>query len=345
MTYSELRTGEFAFGVNCTPPADLAGGFVAGSLYARREVVYAEPLLTAHHELDDRIDFDREAYGTVYQYPQAEYAAYVRQTGSPKGYAGPAACCRLVWDIDRPDLDTALGDARFLTRYLTDRYGDAGLAVYFSGSKGFHVTLVAPPGFHSMPHVPDVVKAVCLAVARQAGVRVDPSVYDRQRLFRLPNSKHPASRLHKRYLDPDELIGLDARGVRNVARHPAGFGLPAVAALDEQLEADWLAAEQSVLAGRVPGFGPPSPRRDAPSVCPTVPKFVRDFVGFGDIQEPGRAVTLFRCAAVLSEAGTPPAVVRGLLEEPALKSGLESDEVDKQLAAGIEHGGRKGVSA
>ena len=68
-------------------------------------------------------------------------------------------------------------------------------------------------------------------------------------------------------------------------------------------------------------------------------------LGFGDHQDPGRAVTLFRCAAALAEAGTPPAVVRGLLEEPALKTGLDPAEVEKQLAAGIEHGKRKGGSA
>ena len=73
-----------------------------------------------------------------------------------------------------------------------------------------------------------------------------------------------------------------------------------------------------------------------------VPKFVRDFIGFGDIQDPGRAVTLFRCAAVLAEGGTPHPVIRGLLEEPALKSGIDMDEVEKQLAAGITHGGKGG---
>jgi hypothetical protein len=73
-----------------------------------------------------------------------------------------------------------------------------------------------------------------------------------------------------------------------------------------------------------------------------VPKFIRDFIGFGDVQDPGRAVTLWKCAAALAEAGTPSPVVFGLLEEPALKTGLDPEEVSKQIRAGIERG-RKGV--
>ena len=73
-----------------------------------------------------------------------------------------------------------------------------------------------------------------------------------------------------------------------------------------------------------------------------VPQFVRAFVGFADVEDPGRAVTLFRCAAALAEQGTPDAVVSGLLEEPALKTGLPPGEVRRQIAAGIAHGRRGG---
>jgi hypothetical protein len=49
-------------------------------------------------------------------------------------------------------------------------------------------------------------------------------------------------------------------------------------------------------------------------------------------------VTLWRAAAALSEAGTPPGVVFGLLEGVALKTGLPVHEVRKQILAGIAHG-------
>lgn len=344
-TFADLRSTDFAFGANCVPPAHLAGGFVDGAVNATRHVVSAEALFRAYHEADD-VTTDREAYGTVYQYPAAEYGAYVRRSGSPKGYAGPAACCRLVWDIDRPDLDAALADARALVRFLLDRYGahaENGLGIHFSGAKGFHVSLVALPGFHPFVHVPAVVKLLCMTLARKAGATVDPAVYDRQRLFRLPNSRHPRTGLHKRFFDSDALFRLDAARVREAAQHPAGFRVPTVTEDCPQLADDWCEAEAHVTRPASNGaLG--TARQDAPSSCPVVPKFVRDFIGFGDVQDPGRALTLFRCAAALAESGTPPVVVRGLLEEPALKGGLDAAEVEKQLAAGIGHGKRKGTS-
>lgn len=340
LTYAELRKDTFPFGANCIPPADLVGGFVTGSLAAGREAVQAEQLYVAFHEADERVNLESEGYATVFSYPRREYTEHVRCVGSPKGYDGPAACCRIVWDIDRPDPIAALADARTLARFVIDRYGEDGFGVYFSGSKGFHLSLVAPPGFHHLPHVPAVVKLLCLTVARAAGVAVDGAIFDRQRLFRLPNSRHPRTGLHKRYLEPEELFRLDDQRIRDLARHPAGYPVPRTDELNANLEADWLDAEARVLATPSAGFGATT-RSAAPSPCPVVPKFVRDFVGFGDVQDPGRAITLFRAAAALAEQGTPAAVVRGLLEEPALKSGLDPAEVAKQLAAGIAHGSKR----
>ncbi len=349
MTYAELRTTEFAFGENCTPPAELVGGFVAGSLHAGRDVVQAERLYVAFHELDERIDPDREAYGTLFAYPRQQYVEHVRRIGSPKGYNGPAACCRLAWDIDRAhDPEAALRDARTLARFVIDRYGESGFGAYYSGAKGYHLSLVAPCGFHPLTHTPDLVRLLCLTVAHCARVVVDGAIYDRQRLFRLPNSRHPKTGLYKRYLDPEELFALDAERIRDLARHPAGFTVPRTDEPNANLEQDWLAAEARVLTSSSTGFGSVTARRDAPSSCSVVPKFVTDYVGFGDVADPGRAVTLFRCAAALAEAAAThgvPATIRGLLEETALKSGLDPAEVAKQIAAGIEHGTRqrKGV--
>ena|GEM_PF-2604748 len=344
-TYAELRSADFAFGGNCEPPAQLAGAFVDGPPNGKRQLVTAEPLFRAYHELDD-VDTEREAFNTVYQYPPVEYTAHVRAIGSPRGYAGRAACVRLVWDIDRAnDLDAALADARKLVTYLRGWYGshaERGTGAYFSGAKGFHVTLVALPGFHPFAHVPAVARLLALTLARAAGVAVDSAVYDHQRLFRLPNTPHPRTGLYKRFLDHDELFALDAARVRELARHPAGFAVPSVNEDCEKLAHDWIAAEEGVLK-RDAEFPSGTARRD-PAAFPAVSKFVRDFIGFGDFQEPGRAVTLFRAAAVLAEQGTPPHVVRGLLEEPALKMGLDAHETEKQLVAGINHGARKGAA-
>ncbi len=135
------------------PRDDLVAAFVEGGFAAQRKPVQAEAIFRAYHE-NDRIRTDLEAYSSLFQYPRTDYLAHWERHGSPAGYAGPAACSRLVWDIDnKNDLDAALADTRKLVRYLRERYGESGLALYFSGSKGFHITLVAPlDSFRSRPY-------------------------------------------------------------------------------------------------------------------------------------------------------------------------------------------------
>lgn len=350
MTFAERRAAGFAFGANCTPPADLVGGFVYGSLDAARQVVQVEALFRAYHELElpTGLDSDKEAFVTVYRYPRAEYAAHVRQHGTPKGYAGPAACCRTPWDIDRAgDLEAALADTLKLTRFLCERYpelADRGLSVAFSGGKGFHVNAVSVAGFDPLPHTPGIVKRFALAVANAAGVKIDRTIYHHQALIRLPNSRHPKTGLYKRIFDLEDLDRLSVAGILEAAKHPAAFPVRLPEDGCEQLAVDWEEADRAALGG---GASSPNGRRVPPPGSPVVPKFVRDFIGFSDIQDPGRAVTLWKCAAALAEMGTPSPVVFGLLAEPAEKTGLDPDEVNRQIRAGIEHGARvgKGVSA
>ena len=138
-------------------PAPLVGGFVRGSCKGKRIVVQAEGLYRAYHENDlpDGLD-NGEAYASLFQYPQGDYAPFVHKAGTPKGYAGPTACTRLVWDIDSGDLEAALADLRKLLRYVCGRYGDyaeRSMGLYFSGKKGFHLTLPAPP-HAARPQVP-----------------------------------------------------------------------------------------------------------------------------------------------------------------------------------------------
>jgi hypothetical protein len=313
------------------------GAFVCGRPDSPRQPVRWLDQFRDYHELADHIDPEAEAYLSLYHYLAGPYCAHFKAAGySPRGYAGPAACRYLLFDIDRAgDLGAALAGARTLARFLAGRYGpklDDGLAAYFSGSKGFHLVAELLPGWTPALTVPATCKRLALLIAARAGVRIDTSCYDHQRLVRLPNSRHPATGLYKRFLSLEELFALDAGRIRELARHPAGFPVPASGEHIQELEDDWLTA-----ATLAPGHVTPSG-----SGHPVVPKFVRDFIGFSDVQDPGRAVTLFRCAASLAEAGTPASVVSGLLEEPALKTGLEPSEVRRQIATGIEHGRGKG---
>jgi hypothetical protein len=316
----------------------LVGAHVSGPPMGTRVVVRWYGLLRAAQELDDRFDPDQEAYLSAFAFPRCEYVGHVRRIGSPRGYTGPAACPWLWFDVDRADLDEARRDTLTLARFLMRCYPkldcDAGLGVWFSGGKGFHLGIECWPGNRPDPLAPAIAKRLALALANAAGVLIDPAIYDRQRLWRLPNSKHATSGLYKIPLTLGELE-LPVERICELARQPRGCALPEVGDPMAELETDWNAALDAVKrSGSVDVAGRRVPLADAP----VVPKFVRDFIGFGDVQEPGRAVTLWRCAAALAEAGTPPAVIWGLLEEPALKTGLPVHEVRKQLCAGIAHG-------
>jgi hypothetical protein len=273
----------------------LVGAHVSGPPASPRVVVRWLDLLRAAQELDDRFNPDQEAYLTAFAFPRPEYIAHVRQHGSPRGYTGPASCPWLWFDVDRADLDEARRDTLTLARFLMRRYPkldcDEGLGVWFSGGKGFHVGIECWPGNRPDPLVPATAKRLALALANAAGVQIDPAIYDRQRIWRLPNSKHPSSGLHKMPLTLGELE-LPVERIRELARHPRGCALPEVGDPMAELEADWNAALDAVKRS---GVMTADGRRVPPADAPVVPKFVLDFIGFADTQDPGRAVTLWRC--------------------------------------------------
>lgn len=315
-----------------TADVTLVGTYVLGPVHGHRQVVDWAGQFRDQNELADHIDPEREAYLSLFSYPRTEFCRhFVSAGGSPRGYAGPAACPLLVLDVDRKeDLAVALADTRQLVRHLLVRYGssiDDLVSIYFSGSKGFHVG-IPMPAFSPTCGVPTTCKKLALAIAVSAGVTIDAACYDHQRLLRLPNSRHPKTGLYKRPLTLEELFRLRIGRIQDLARDPAGYAIPTCAGRNQHLEGDWVAA--SVAHPFRCAAQSAAPR-------PVVPKFVRDFIGFADIQNPGRAVTLFRCAAALAEAETPDAVIYGLLEEPALKSGLEPAEVQRQINSGINH--------
>lgn len=315
------------------------GAFVSGSPHSPRELVRRGDLLAAYCGLDDRVNPEREAYLSHFAFGPEMVTHYRRNGRSVRGYDGPVWADRLVLDVDRTEPAAALQDARALARVLLARYPqlDGALPVFASGRKGYHLVV-------ELAHDPPpsgAFNATCRALAeglaRAAGVAIDAGVYDKNRLIRLPNSRHPATGRHKVLLDLGELFALTPERIAARAAHPFAFDMPRVGGPVPQLEADWAEAERAA-AGRTAARGV---ARSAAAAGPSrAPKYLIDFFRFA-APEHERATTLFRCAAVLTEMGCPPAAVRALLDEPARDLGLPPAEVERQIRCGVAHARRQ----
>ncbi|WP_439624001.1 hypothetical protein [Gemmata sp.] len=321
-----------------TTPCHNVGAFVLGAPTSPRALVRHADLLTAY--ADGAIEDGREAYLSHFAFGPEMTAHYRANRNSVAGFAGPCWCRRLVLDIDRADLSAALADARRLVAFLHQRYpeADGNVPVYFSGGKGFHVLVELanhPPPAVGFQHV---ARTLAEAIAARAGVKIDGAIYDVNHIVRLPNTRHPRTGLFKRRIDPEALFRLDIDGIRDVARHPAGDGIPTVRGPVPQLETDWHEAGQATARDT----GARAIRRGAGTGTPDgrAPRYLVDFFRFGT-GEGERHQTLFRCAAWLTEQGAPPSLVAALLTEPGCDVGLAPKDVERQIGCGIEHARRQ----
>jgi hypothetical protein len=320
--------------VTSTPTPRL-GFRVLGAATSRRRLIDFDAAFAAYAECAANAEVRREAYLSAFTYGE-EFRSHLTETGSTKGYEGPCSTPWFWFDLDGEDLDTTLADARRLAAGILHRYrtlDDDALLLFFSGRKGAHVGLPvtwgpAPSvGFHR------TARRFAEALAAAFGVPIDTGVYDKVRLFRAPNSRHPKTGLHKRRLTLDELLHLDADRVRQLAAGPEPFALPVVTATDPQTVADWQVALQAVereAEGK-------AERRAAlangtPGLNRNTLDFIRDGADQGD-----RHRLLFSAAANLAEFDCPPALAHALLSEAALDSGLPPAEVRRQIDCGLKH--------
>ena len=310
------------------------GVLVAGPVSAPRHLVEYRPTLEAF--ADGNVEFHGEAYLSHYQFGPEMESHYKRNGGSVAGFNGPCRADWLLWDIDRADLAAALADARRLVMFLRQRYDTDDVPVYFSGGKGFHVLVELAHNPPPSVTFPAVARTFAENIARAAGVAIDPAIYDRNHIIRLPNTRHPKTGLFKRRIDADDLYQLDIDGIRRHAAHPAGDGLPTLRACPARLAADWAAAE--AVAGRAAQAR--TERRAEFEPDARAPRYLIEFLRFG-VPVGERHMMLFRTAAWLTEQGAPPSFVHALLTEPGCDVGLMPKDVERQIRCGIKHAQRQ----
>ena len=182
--------------------------------------------------LEDVEPHGADFYTSVYDHA-ADFEDYVKERGTCKGYKGAVRPRGVHFDIDRPELADALGDAQRLGSRLVKDYSVPPDMVryYFSGSKGFHgeVPLECFGGIEASVNAPERVKNLALRILD--GMETDTAVYDRNRLWRSPNTLNAKGdpMLYKVPLTHHELMTLSIDEIKELARKPrtVNFSTPA----------------------------------------------------------------------------------------------------------------------
>jgi len=315
-----------------TPPY---GFRVLGSPFDERRLVDWQRAFEAYAACDERAEVSREAYLSAFIFG-ADFRRHLEGTGSTKGFAGSCGSPWLWWDIDREgDIDAATRDARRLAAALVESYrldGDELLS-FFSGSKGYHLGL--PLSLCGSParsaEFNAVTRRLAERQAEQLGFATDAGVYDKVRLFRAPNSRHPKTGLHKRRLTFEELLHLKPAAVVELAATPAPFDLPTPPAANLQAVEDWRTAAADV--GRSATARRERQANGDARLNRATLAFICDGATTGD-----RHRLLFSAACNLAELDCPPALAHELLTEAGLDSGLSPAEVRRQIDCGLNHG-------
>ena len=195
------------------------------------------------------------------------------------------------------------------------------IEVFFSGRRGFHVTV---PTSLWRPEPSDRFHAACRAfaeaVAGEAKVRIDSSVYSRVHMVRATNSRHPKTGLHKVLVDVDRMTLADILDWA-AAPQPIGAWSPAdavVSPLEEQWR-DAVAASQKVREHQRAANG-------------RLNRMTKQVL-LGD-----RHRHIFSAAANLAECGASLSLATDLLWDVAREAGLPPKEITRQIECGFTKG-------
>lgn len=145
---------------------------------------------------------------------------HVAATGSVTGHSLLHFCDNATFDVDvKNDLAKAKEYTVQLVKNLLDMGVERHLVyVFFSGAKGFHVQV--PSSLFGITPSVDLfsrVKSLCLQIAD--GVPIDKTIYDKNRLFRLVNTKNSKSNLYKVCIGLEMLDG-DIEDILEYAKRP-----------------------------------------------------------------------------------------------------------------------------
>jgi hypothetical protein len=335
-----------------TPALFLYGLHVCGSLYADRRPVEWERLYRFAALAEPPFDPGQEQYLSAFRFDRSMLAHLRATGGSSKGFAGPVWSPVLHFDLDAADdPGAALVAGRKLTTTLLQRYpklSEDELDIFYSGGRSVHVGLPLPhspdpgPFFHRTAGLLAARLAKLAGVDAVSGVKFDPGVYDKVRPWRLVNSRHPKSGLHKVRLTYDELMGLDAVGVRKLAAVPRPFDPPLLPGGDVfgEHEHDWAQAAAAVER-RDRGKADRAAAERAAGGRDRLNRQTLEFIA-GGAEPSNRHRLLYSAARDLGEFGCPARLAFALLMPSALDCGLAPADAGRQIGCGLNDAGEGG---
>ncbi len=135
-----------------------------------------------------------------------------KNTGKPSvgGYPGPALATFLPFDFDSEESPKkAVAEAAGCVRTWESRWNlpPEALRIYWSGMKGISVEVPAElfGSFEASSDIANKLKALALKMAPDAKT-LDTTIYEKMRLWRVPNTMHSGSGLYKIPLTVQELL-------------------------------------------------------------------------------------------------------------------------------------------
>ncbi len=161
-----------------------------------------------------------DCYRTLFRYPK-QFKEYFDQNQTVKGYKGLVYADFFPVDIDSNNLQEAHENTKNLLEKLLKHYelDLDGLWLFFSGAKGFHVLI--PAGlfdYQPSDDMPMVFREIAKELTED--VKIDTSIYDYVRLFRLNNTINSKTGLYKIQLLPSEILNCSIDEIKELAKEP-----------------------------------------------------------------------------------------------------------------------------
>lgn len=174
----------------------------------------------------------QENYHSIYRFNE-ELVDFIKKSGGIAEYPGPCRAVGLHFDFD--DRITgglaALEDIRRFTEKVCFN-SDWNITIddlryFFSGNKGFHCLITSDEitNYAPGPAVPAMIKKLCTSLSSEYS-SFDPSVYNKTRIWRTVNSRHPASGLHKIPLYASEIYLCTLVQIKALAREQRRLSEP-----------------------------------------------------------------------------------------------------------------------